>query len=367
MTRARDLLVVSAAYWYEGPSEPYASGTFYQEVADRPESDVLPPDPVPEENPLIEFRRRRVGTWPPAARTTDVDDLFPEGWHRVAAEAVRDPATAAARAADLGPGVQASFERALAQDTERAARITSRTRPQAVASPPEAISVTGLIDYEGCPRHFYWSQVRPLPRRPNPAARLGSEIHQWIERESRGQAMLDLDDLPDLSPDEHLAEPGAEAALKEAFRNSRFAGVPALYVERPFALFLDGVVVRGKIDAIFGTPDGHWEVVDYKTGRVPSADDPLLGLQLDLYALACTEVWHKRPDDLTLTYLYLATGEEVAVPAGDPSATRRRVLSVLSAIAEGRFDPRPGPRCRWCDFRAFCPEGEEYVREHPDS
>jgi DNA helicase-2/ATP-dependent DNA helicase PcrA len=136
-----------------------------------------------------------------------------------------------------------------------------------------------------------------------------------------------------------------------------------LYVERPFLLYLDGVVVGGRIDAVFGEPDGPWEVVDYKTGRRP-ADDPLSGLQLDLYALACVEIWGKSPEDLKLTYFYLASGEEVTRPAGDPEDTRKRVLEALRRAASGDFEATPGPQCRWCDFQEFCEPGAAWVREH---
>ena len=50
---------------------------------------------------------------------------------------------------------------------------------------------------------------------------------------------------------------------------SRFNREVPLFTERPFLLSIDGHVVNGRIDAIFGGPDGGWEVVDYKTGRQP--------------------------------------------------------------------------------------------------
>jgi DNA helicase II / ATP-dependent DNA helicase PcrA len=361
LTRARELLVASRAYWYEGPAEPFGPGEFYGEIASHPDCEHLPADEEPGVNPLIEIRRQRAGIWPPPARADDRDEVFPEGWHLAAEEAARDPAAVAARAAALGPDVQADFARAVARDTERASLIRSRTRTDLPDPPPPSLSVTGLIDYEGCPRRYYWSEVRPLPRRPNPAARLGSDVHRWIEQESRGQTTLDLDELPDLSTEERFAAPGAEATLRAAFRSSRFAATVPLYAERAFALFIGDTVVRGKIDAIFQRPDGGWEVVDYKTGRMPPRDHPLLGLQLDVYALACQEVWGKRPEDLTLTYFYLATGEEVTTAAGDPEATRRRIRETLAAIQAGQFDPRPAEHCKWCDFLSFCEAGRAFV------
>jgi hypothetical protein len=80
-----------------------------------------------------------------------------------------------------------------------------------------------------------------------------------------------------------------------------------------------------------------------------------------VYALACAEVWDKDPGDLTLTYLYLSTGEEDRRPAGDLNLVRKRIEESLTAMAEGRFDPTPGSQCRWCDFLSFCDAGREYL------
>src|SRR5712691_4810728 len=114
---------------------------------------------------------------------------------------------------------------------------------------------------------------------------------------------------------------------------------------------------------MFGAADGPWEIVDYKTGRRPPEADPLSGLQLDLYALACSEVWHKRAEDLTLTYFYLATGEEVSRAAGDSAETRNRAVSALRGIAAREFEPTPSEQCRWCDFLPFCDAGKAYVQD----
>lgn len=368
LTRARDLLVASAAYWYEGPSLPHEPGRFYREVAGSDVVQELARDERPDESPLIEIRRELARDWPRAARPDDADELFPEGWHRAAAEAVEDPSSVEGRALQtLDAGELTRYRTRVAEDTERAELIEDRTRTERTPAAPRTLSVTGLLDYARCPKLFFWSQVRPLPRRPNPAARLGSEVHRWIELQGRGQAtLLDVDDLPDLSPDERLEGPGREASLRETFRASRFADVVPLYTERPFLLYVDGFVVGGRIDAVFGTADGRWEVVDYKTGRVPTEEGPLFGLQLDLYALACLEVWGKRPEALTLTYFFLADGEEHGIRsrrAGDPEETRARVKEALAGIADGRFDPQPGEYCRWCDFLSFCQAGRRYVGE----
>ncbi|MFN2589463.1 MAG: PD-(D/E)XK nuclease family protein, partial [Actinomycetota bacterium] len=74
--------------------------------------------------------------------------------------------------------------------------------------------------------------------------------------------------------------------------------------------------------------------VDYKTGRPPGSDDDVSGLQLDIYALAATEVWGKDPNDVTLTYLYLATGEVPPAVANTPQAREECAASAAAMVLD---------------------------------
>jgi DNA helicase-2/ATP-dependent DNA helicase PcrA len=360
LTRARRRLFVTGAHWYgEGASAKQPS-VFFEELASwADETGMAKVDPGPdvsEENPLVGYRERFVRDWPGPARRDEPDPAFAAGWRAAAIEA----ATGRRAEVVLTASQAALYDDEAARTRTLAAHLREREEhvsPTPVR--PSTVAVGGVIEYERCPKRFYWSFVRPLPRFSGSAARIGTQIHAWIERRASGQASLDLEleEAPDLTDEELTGEPGRTERLRQAFLDSRFADRVPLYAERPFLLNLEGFVVGGRIDAVFGAPDGPWEIVDYKTGRMPERDDPLAGLQLDLYALACSELWGKRPGELTLTYLYLASGEEVSSSAGDPAATRARALRTLSAIADGRFEPTPGPFCRWCDFLPFCDAG----------
>ena len=55
----------------------------------------------------------------------------------------------------------------------------------------------------------------------------------------------------------------------------------------PFATEIGGVVVRGRMDAVFRDRDGSYDVVDWKTGRRPTgAAAEAAAVQLAAYRLA---------------------------------------------------------------------------------
>ncbi len=374
MTRARRRLALSGAHWYGETKKPHAAGTFLEELSTwglaEGTAEVDPGPEVDEENPIAGYREAFVRDWPGPAVPVEVDALFQPGWR-----------SAALRAAEHGSVPEELLGRLRADERRGHAEMAASRRRLAEhlleqeatvdtgPTPPSSVGVGRLIDYGRCPKLFFWSVVRPLPRFPGPSARIGSDVHRWIELRSQGQAtLLELEDEhPDLTVEELAGTPGKIEGLRGAFLASRFASLVPLYAERPFLIPLEGVTVTGRIDAIFGVEDGPWEVVDYKTGSRPAADDPLARSQLDLYGLACVEVWRKRPQELKLTYLYLATGEEVSHTLDDVDEVRERAQGWIQGVRANVYDPTPGRHCRWCDFQPFCDAGRAWVMENPEA
>lgn len=335
VTRTRQRLIASSAHWYlpsgmgEALRTPMGPSLFYTEIAGFPETEVIVAVPQPSENPLIDRRAARASGWPPPARRA-AGQPFPEGL------------AAAVRAARAGtPPDPTLFP----------------LEPPPPAPPRRALPVTSLVTYERCPRQFFWSHVRPLPRRPNPSARVGTLIHSWLEERGKRQIPL-VDPEP---YEDHSVDGEWVAGLKAAFRATRFAGTKAALVEQPFALVVGDFVIRGQIDAIFERDDGGWEIVDWKTGRSPADPAGPERWQLDLYALAAQEIWGRAPEDLTLTFLYLGDGTERQVPVRTAAEIRASLGEALAAIAAGAFDPTPSDACRTCDFLLDCEAGRAHV------
>lgn len=229
-------------------------------------------------------------------------------------------------------------------------RLLDLPPPAAPALP--RLAVTGLVSYARCPRQCYWDVVERRPRPLRPAARIGSLVHGWIEREAAGQAsLLAAED----EPDPWVAE------LKAAFLASQWGGRRPRAVERPFVLSAGGTTVRGRVDAVYDTAEaGGLEIVDFKTGRRPAADDAGAGFQLDLYALAAVDCWGRDPAGVLTTEWYVRESAGVTrewnIAAVD--AVRVRLDEMLAAVASGNFEAVPGSYCGRCAHVAVCPEGQ---------
>ncbi len=287
LTRARRSLHVSASNWYgenvraKGPSEFFAEladwGTTTEEAdvtieaADAPRATTRSPSrtrcSATASRSCATGRDRRGPTTP--TRPSPTDGGAPP-WPRSRRGAVQTALVDALDADD-----REAFERVTIDRRQLASHLREREAVEggpSVERVPQAVGASDLITYVQCPKRFYWSRVRPLPRFSGPAARIGTEIHAWIERRARGQGqLLEFDDRPDLTDEELAGDPGRVERLRESFLASRFADVSPLYAERAFLLRLGEFTVGGRIDAIFGDPTAHGRS---STGRRAASPPP---------------------------------------------------------------------------------------------
>ncbi|MGH3649099.1 MAG: ATP-dependent helicase, partial [Acidimicrobiia bacterium] len=347
-TRAKKRLFVSGAFWYGlpeprlTPAEP--SGLFAL-VASHP---VSTDAGHAQEGPRPDILRA-------PDEGPDPDPLFEHGWQAALRMARDDPDELERLAA--GQGVEPEYRRVVSEWGERLFSLDDVEAAEA-REPVTSVSVTGLVTYAQCPKRYYWSDVDPLPRRRNEAATRGNEIHRRIELHQRGQIPFD-EMTPDLYDAVGEARPGPGAY--RTYEGSRFGSARADLVEAPFTVELaNGYRVRGRIDAIY-TDGGHWEVVDFKSGR--RSEDPSRIVQLQAYAVAVAELdlGIGRPDSVEVSFAYLGDGLDVVTTTADEAwigSARDRLEALTDAIEAGEFTESPGEWCRSCDFLQFCEPGQ---------
>jgi DNA helicase II / ATP-dependent DNA helicase PcrA len=353
LTRAKQLLVLTAAWWYQGSEKtPKGPGPFWTEAADHPAVDVLIRAEQPAASPLTERLRARV-SWPrPGRRPEDTDDpVFPEGL----AEAVeRERAAPGTLEARVPPGQADAFR--AAAEAGRHLLVGARVDPTPPRlDPPRILSVSQVLTYARCPRDFYWSVVRPLPAAPKPAARLGSLVHRLLEQRARSLPdLLDADELAGDGPGGHAPPDLVERATRN-LAATRYVSLPPPDAEVGVTLRIGIWVIRGRIDAVFRPPDPDTaavELVDWKTGQ--EFDQAAGGLdQLAIYAVAMRELGRLPGDRCLAAYCYLG-GDKPRIEErdlGPDDLDRQRALleAVLTTLDQRDYQRACGrPDCETC-------------------
>ncbi len=351
VTRARQHLTVSGAWWYGHPiplsrsTVPSALFEVAKETGTMVHDTAEPPT-----------RPSRAAYRPHASAP---DPGLDAGWAGALRLALENAGWAEAEAERLGLGD--SYEAAMAVNQQRLFALPpplATERPSLVTT-----SATGLVTYAVCPRRYYWTAVDPLPRRASAAARRGTDVHRRIELHNVG--VVPLQDFE--STDYDLTDVGDAVGRGDpfgVFRSSAYADRSPLLTEVPFELRRRGGTVRGRIDAVYDR-DGTWEIVDFKSGR--ARPDGANLVQLQTYALAVADIDFGLPPPrrLTAAFVYLGGGGvEVSAHRVDDDWMRRAastVDSLLAGMHDDHWDVAPSSECRGCDFLRFCPEGRRQV------
>ncbi|GAB2927319.1 ATP-dependent DNA helicase [Micromonospora polyrhachis] len=373
VTRPRRLLLCSGYWWGEGTKRPRGPSVFLQEVYDccldgqraggpddgyvidtwapepagdavNPTTEVVlraewPADPLGARRPVMaeaaNLVRQFLVAGPPAepgppfepgpspatglpaepgppfepGPTAEVDSSPDAG---PTAEDVAGPTTegvAGPAAGEADPDIVRWRQEAALLLAERD-RLAYRHGPVEVALPGH-LSVSQLVALRRDPQALARTLRRPMPVRPDPYARRGTAFHAWLEQRFGADRLLDVDELPgaadeDAAPDEALIE------LQERFLASEWAERVPIEVEVPFATVVAGVVVRGRMDAVFTAPGGRYDVVDWKTGRQPSGPEAAAAaVQLAAYRLAWAELAGVPVEHVRAAFHYVREGTTV--------------------------------------------------------
>ena len=245
-------------------------------------------------------------------------------------------------------------------DCPRRYRMQYLDRPRPAPRPQRAHTSVGVVTHSVL-RDFW--DLAPLERTPTSVARLvrqawidvgfrdPEQSAQWLDRTTR--RVTDY--------------------LRGVDRSRQPLGV-----ERTVSLHTETLAVTGRLDRL-DDRDGELVVVDYKTGRARLTDDDArTSLPLALYAVAVAGMFRRTCRRVELHHL--ATGEVLA-HEHTPQSLQRKVAEAESIASDLRradadhaevgagsslFEPRLSPICCWCDFRAYCPEGQLIGPEKSD-
>ena len=207
-------------------------------------------------------------------------------------------------------------------------RAAREPQPVTVAM-PRHVSASDVVRLARDPAEFALDLRRPMPQPPALAARRGTEFHAWVEQHYARAALLDVTELPGAADDENANDGAPLAELQALFLQSPWAEQTPIHIEYAIETVIEGVAVRGRIDAVFARPDGGVTVVDWKTGQPPQGmAETHRAFQLAAYALAFARLTGRDPQDVDAAFYYAQTGETV-YPALPRQAELRGLLGAI--------------------------------------
>jgi DNA helicase-2/ATP-dependent DNA helicase PcrA len=167
-----------------------------------------------------------------------------------------------------------------------------------VALPPR-LSTSSLIALHEDPSELARNIRRPMPRAMDEYSYRGTAFHLWIENHFNAKTLFDDEDFDLLTPfeeDQKLED------LKNQWLASSWATLQPYAVEVPFETVIAGILVRGRIDAVYKTTDG-FEVVDWKTGSKTLGESS--AVQLAIYRLAWAKLQAIPVDQVSAAFHYV--------------------------------------------------------------
>ena len=242
--------------------------------------------------------------------------------------------------ADPDPPGEADPLEQVIQDAAQllAERRARRTAPVQVPLPAH-LSASRAVQLARDADELALSLRRPIPVEPQPSARRGTAFHDWVERRLRSQALMDLADLPGAGDDELTHDPDLER-FQLAFERSVWSTREVVATEVDIETAVAGVVLRGRIDAVFEAPRSaapvRYDVVDWKTGRRPSGQAARdAAVQLAIYRVAWSRLRAVPLEQVRASFFYLDSGETVAPPRVGIAEIERAVGAAFIAEEPG--------------------------------
>ncbi len=260
---------------------------------------------------------------------------------------------------------------------------------------PSYFSHTQLTAFKNCPYQYYLGHILKVPTLGKHVFSFGRAMHLTLEKifglimEKRGLGQGNLfDDKKSLEKNdkvkitwqeilkiyeenwiddwyggkENLKEykERGKKILKDFYEKHKNNWPNVKSLERSVNLRIGGYRIFGKIDRIDDCGEKGIQIVDYKTGTPKQKGKLVIDdkEQLLIYQLAARQAM---PEPIcNLQFYYLDNNSEIDFLGNEKELEEmenrvlERIENIIESVRAGEFPPKPGPLCKFCDFKDIC-------------
>lgn len=241
------------------------------------------------------------------------------------------------------------------------------------------LSYSQIESFRLCPLHYKLRYLLGIPTPPTPALSFGITMHVVMRQVYERVALKEKVDkklLLDLLEKNwirqgYTSKPYEEEMKKRGERylltylEKEFSPVTrSIALEQSFSVPIGGgdtsIKIGGKIDRIDSIPDGKIEIIDYKTGRIPTKREVDGNLQLSMYAIAASEIkespFYRKPEDMILSLYFFDTQEKISTTrtVSQLAEEKTRIIEIAGQIESSDFHCSGNQLCASCEYQIFC-------------
>lgn len=241
------------------------------------------------------------------------------------------------------------------------------------------LSYSQIETFRLCPLHYKLRYFLNIPTPPSASLSFGTSIHNalhdFYELHAAGEKvnrelLLSLltsrwqkAGYENKRYEEDMKKRG-EQYLTDYFAKEFTPETKIAALEQPFTVPIThegkSLKIGGKIDRIDMLPDGKLEIIDYKTGRMPSKREVDANLQLSMYALAASEIhavpFGKKTEDITLSLYFFDTQTKISTTRTMEQLEKEKIMiiDIARQIEASDFRCSGNMLCKDCEYKMFC-------------
>lgn len=230
------------------------------------------------------------------------------------------------------------------------------------------LSISQIETFQTCPMHYKLRYIYKISASPLASSSFGVSIHNtlkdFFEQKTEILKLYKNNWVEEgYENKKHKLEffKKGESYLLGFVKNSYDPKINTLALEQKFNFKLNGELkIGGTIDRVDDIVGGGIEIVDYKTSaNIPTQKDVDKNLQLSVYALAASEIYKIKPEDIKLSLYYLDTQEKFSTKrtVSDLEKVKEEILKVKDEIEKSDFKCSNHYFCqKGCEYSMFCKE-----------